>query len=189
MFSSRNIHFAILGIILGATSGYIFAFYQVQSSIPRSLPAAQGSNTPQGHPNVSNDQLQAMFNEALQKNPNDPMLMTRYANFLFDLGRFSEAVDWFQKVIMLEPDNLDVRTDYGTALWNAGQKDKAMATYQGILKNDPKHMATLHNMVIVYLEDRNFPAAEQMLKRMEEIDPKYEGLASLRQRLTELKGK
>ena len=37
MFSSRNIHFAILGIILGATTGYIFAFYQVQSSMPRAL--------------------------------------------------------------------------------------------------------------------------------------------------------
>jgi hypothetical protein len=44
-------------------------------------------------------------------------------------------------------------------------------------------------LVIVYLEDRNFAAAEQTLKRMEEIDPKYEGLASLRQRLNELKGK
>ena len=190
MFTSRNIHFAILGIILGATSGYIFAFYQVRTSTPRSLPAAaQGSGLPQGHPNVSNDQLQSMFKEALQKQPNDPTLMTRYANFLFDLGRFNEAVDWFQKVIALEPNNLDVRTDFGTALWNAGQKDKAMATYQDILKTDPKHMATLHNLVVVYLEDRNFAAAEETLKRMEEIDPKYEGLPSLKQRLSGLKGK
>jgi tetratricopeptide (TPR) repeat protein len=189
MFTSRNIHFAILGIILGATSGYIFAFYQVQSSTPRAAPTAQGSNVPQGHPNVSNDQLQAMFKEALQKNPNDPTLLTRYANFLFDLGRFNEAVEWFQKAVALEPNNLDVRTDFGTALWNAGQKDKAMATYQEILKTDPKHMATLHNLVIVYLEQRNFATAEQTLKRMEEIDPKYEGLAPLRQRLNELKGK
>jgi tetratricopeptide (TPR) repeat protein len=189
MFTARNIHFAILGIILGATSGYIFAFYQVQSSTPRSAPTAQGSNLPQGHPNVSNDQLQAMFKEALQKNPNDPTLLTRYANFLFDLGRFNEAVEWFQKAVALEPNNLDVRTDFGTALWNAGQKDKAMATYQEILKTDPKHMATLHNLVIVYLEERNFATAEQILKQMEEIDPKYEGLAPLKQRLNELKSK
>src|SRR5215470_8886039 len=153
------------------------------------MAAAAGSNLPQGYPNVNNDQLLAMFKEALQKNPNDVTLMTRYANFLFDLGRYNQAVDWFQKVIALEPDNLDVRTDFGTALWNAGQKDKAMATYQDILKTDPKHMATLHNLAVVYLEERNFAAAEQTLKRMEEIDPKYEGLASLRQRLAELKGK
>jgi Tfp pilus assembly protein PilF len=189
MFSSRNIHFAILGIILGGAAGYIFAFYQVQSSMPpRTAPAAQGSNLPSGHPDVSNEQLLKMFAEALAKNPNDTTLMTRYANFLFDLGRFTDAVEWFQKVVALQPDNLNVRTDLGTALWNMGQKDKAMAEYQRILKSDPKHMATLHNLVIVHLEERDFAAAEQVLKQMETIDPKYEGLDPLRKRLAEMKG-
>jgi Tfp pilus assembly protein PilF len=193
MLSSRNIHFALLGIILGSASGYIFAFYQVQSSQPAQGQAVQGpqgsSNLPQGHPNVTNEQLTTMFKEALQKNPNDPTLLTRYANFLFDLGRFNEAVEWFQKVVALQPGNLDVMTDLGTAQWNAAEKDAAMATYQQILKIDPKHMATLHNVVIAYLEDRNVSAAEQTLKKMEQIDPKYEGLDSLRKRLAEVKGK
>jgi tetratricopeptide (TPR) repeat protein len=190
MLTSRNIHFAILGIIIGAASGYVLAFYQVQASMPRSAPtAASGSNMPQGHPDVSNDQLLTMFKEALQKNPNDTTLMTRYANFLFDMGRFNEAVEWFQKVVALQPANLDVRTDLGTALWNAGQKEKAMANYQEILKADPKHMPTLHNLAVVYMEDKDYPKAEQTIKQMETIDPKYEGLDSLRKRLAELKGK
>ena len=189
MFTSRNIHFALLGIILGSAFGYIYAFYQVQSSMPRTLPSQQSSNVPQGHPNVSNEQLLAMFKEALAKNPDDPTLLTKYANFLFDLGRFNEAVEVFQKILSTQPNNLDVRTDFATALWNAGQKDKAMAEYQQILKSDPKHMATLHNLVIVHMEARDFAAAEQVLKQMEQIDPKYEGLEPLRKRLSELKGK
>jgi cytochrome c-type biogenesis protein CcmH/NrfG len=193
MLSSRNIHFALLGIILGSASGYIFAFYQVQSSQPphgQAIQSPQGSaNLPQGHPNVSNEQLATMFKDALQKNPNDTTLLTRYANFLFDLGRFSEAVEVFQKVVSLQPGNLDVKTDLGTAQWNAGDKDAAMSTYQLILKTDPKHMATLHNLVIAYLEDRNVSAAERTLKQMEQVDPKYEGLDSLRKRLAEVKGK
>jgi len=189
MFSSRNIHFAILGIILGSAGGYIFAFYQVEQAMPRTLPAAQSSKTPSGHPDVSNDQLLSMFKEALAKNPNDTTLMTRYANFLFDMGRFSEAVGWFEKVVAAQPANLDVRTDLGTALWNAGQKDKAMAEYQQILRSDPKHVATLHNLVIVHMEERDMGAAEQVLKQLETIDPKYEGLDSLKKRLAELKGK
>jgi tetratricopeptide (TPR) repeat protein len=189
MFSSRNIHFAILGIILGASTGYIFAFYQVQSSTPRTPPSSQGSNMPQGHPNVNNEQLLGMFKAALAKNPNDTTLMQRYANFLFDLGRFNEAVEWFGKVLEVQPNNLDTRTDLGTALWNAGQKDKAMAQYQQILKVDPKHIATLHNLVIVHFEERNFTAAEQVLKQIEAIDPKYEGLEPLKKRLNELTAK
>src|SRR5438874_4250970 len=146
MFSSRNIHFAILGIILGATSGYILAFYQVQASMAPAVSRSQGSNLPSGHPNVSNEQVLAMFKAALEKNPNDTTLMTKYANFLFDTGKYSEAVAWFEKVVALQPDSSDAKTDFGTALWNAGEKDKAMAQYQAALKIDPKHMATLHNL-------------------------------------------
>jgi len=186
MFSSRNIHFAILGIILGATTGYIFAFYQVQSSMPRALP--QASSAPPGHPDVSDEQLVGMVKDALAKNPNDTTLMTRYANFLFDRQRFAEAVDWFQKAIALEPNNLDTRTDLGTALWSAGRKDQAMAEYLHILKVDPKHMATLHNLVIVHLEERNFTEADKVLKQMEAVDPKYEGLEPLKRRLAEVRG-
>jgi Flp pilus assembly protein TadD len=189
MFSSRNIHFAILGIILGASTGYIFAFYQVESSTPRTVPTArsQGGNMPQGHPDVSNDQLVTMFKEALDKNPNDTTLITRYANFLFDLGRFNEAVEWFGKVVAMQPDNVDVRTDLATALFNAGQKDKALAEYQAILQKDPKHIATLHNLAIVYLGERDLTSADGVIKRIEGIDPKYEGLESLKKRLAELK--
>lgn len=182
MFTSRNIHFAILGIILGASSGYILAFYQVQKSMPPPA-ASAGSRAAQGHPDVSDEQLLAMFKEALEKSPNNPELMTRYANFLFNLGKVSESVAWFEKVLALQPNNLDVRADLGTALWNSGQKDKAMAEYQKILSTDPKHLATLHNIVVVHLEERDFTAAEKVLKQMEEIDPKYAGLDSLKKRL------
>jgi tetratricopeptide (TPR) repeat protein len=187
MFSSRNIHFAILGIILGASSGYILAFYRVQSSIPRTLPAASTSGVPAGHPNMSNEEILAKVKEALAANPKDVMLMTRYANFLFDQGKFDEAVDWFRKAVAIAPENLDVRTDLATALWNGGKKDQAMAEYQAILKINPKHMATLHNIVIVRFEERNLAAAEQVIQQMEAIDPKYEGLQPLKSRLAELK--
>jgi Tfp pilus assembly protein PilF len=191
MFSSRNIHFAILGIILGATTGYIFAFYQVQTSMPRMVPAASsgGSNLPEGHPNLSPEEVRRRVEAELAKNPNNTQIMTLYANFLFDRGKFDEAVQWFEKAIAVQPSNLDIRTDMATALWNSGQKDKAMAEYQRILQVDPKHISTLHNLVIVHLEERNFPAAERILKQLEGIDPKYEGLASLKKRLEESKGK
>jgi Flp pilus assembly protein TadD len=113
--------------------------------------------------------------------------MTKYANFLFDSGKFSEAASWFEKVVALQPDSPDAKTDLGTALWNAGQKDKAMEQYQAALKIDPKNMATLHNLTIVYEEDRKLPEAEKVLKQMEAIDPKYEGIDTLKNRLNELK--
>jgi hypothetical protein len=48
-------------------------------------------------------------------------------------------------------------------------------------------MATLHNLVIVHMDERDLAAAEQVLKQMESIDPKYEGLDSLKKRLEALR--
>src|SRR5689334_1358991 len=117
MFSSRNIHFIILGIIIGGAFGYVLAFYQVQASMPpaptTAAAASSGpnSNVPNGHPNVSADQVADMVKAALEKNPNDTTLMTKYANFLFNSGKFSEAVTWFEKVVTLQPDSADAKTD------------------------------------------------------------------------------
>ena len=152
MFTSRNIHFAVLGIVLGASSGYVLAFYQVRKSMPP--PAISSVSSPaQEHSEVSNEQLLAMFKEALERNPNDATLMTRYGGFLFQIGRYNEAVSWFEKVLELQPSNDDVR------------------------------IAMLHGRILVALANSDYPAAGKFLKEMEKVDPKYAGLDSLRKRL------
>src|SRR5437762_5699852 len=93
MLSSRNIHFAILGIILGATSGYIFAFYQIDKNAPEKTRTLARNSDSQGHPNVSNEQVLAMFKTQLEKNPNDVELLSRYGDFLSDIEHYQEAVD------------------------------------------------------------------------------------------------
>jgi tetratricopeptide (TPR) repeat protein len=188
MFSSRNIHFAILGIILGGASGYIFAFYQAQNSIQRAPAAAAATAPPQDHPDVSNEQMVAMFNEALQKNPNDPELMRRYARFLSDTGKFQESIEWFQKLVALNPDNPNAHADIATAYWNMGQKDKALAELEAAAKIDPKNISLARNLFLVQLRMGQTTAAAESLKRIEEVDPKLAGLSELKQQLEEARG-
>jgi len=59
MFSSRNIHLAILGIILGASAGYVAAFYKANSALaPPPLSPNQSQNEmPANHPSVNNEQM------------------------------------------------------------------------------------------------------------------------------------
>ena len=187
MLSSRNIHFAILGIILGATSGYIFAFYQIDQRMPdktKSLPGAADS----GHPNVSDEQVLAMFKSQIEKNPDNPELFSRYGDFLSDTGRFQEAVDAYKKSLSLDPSNLNAQTFMGTALWNMGKKDEAIALYQKSLKTDPNHLPSLYYMAMVDLDrDKNVAAAEEKLAKMEKIDPSQPALKELRQRIDDAK--
>ena len=109
MFTSRNIHFAILGIILGSAFGYIFAFYQVQASMPPPISAA--SQAPANHPEVTNEQMLALFKQALDKNPNEPELLTRYASFMFSLGRYTETAETLQKLLTVKPNDMQTMED------------------------------------------------------------------------------
>jgi Flp pilus assembly protein TadD len=187
MFSSRNIHFAILGIILGSIAGYVFAFYQAYSMSPVPAPTeSAAASSAEEHPDISDEQMLALFKGAIERNPDNPELMTRYANFLFDLQRYAESVEWYRKIVALQPTNIELRTNLATALYNMGRVDEAMAEYQNSLAVDPRHMFTLHNMFIVYIDNKkDFAAAESVLKKMEQIDPAYEGLPALRQKLAE----
>ena len=185
MLSSRNIHFAILGIILGATSGYVFAFYQIDKKIPASAPAAVGSGTaagtPNGHPEVSNDQVLAMFKSELAKDPNNVEVLSRYGDFLSDLERFQDAVDVYKKVLAIDPNDLNVQTYMCTALWNLGKKDEAVAAYQKSLKADPNHIPSLYYMALVDLDTKHdIAAASEKLAKIEKIDPQQPALQELR---------
>ena len=80
MFTSRNIHFAILGIILGASSGYVFAFYRAHNAEPPPITeqqAAQG-DVPSNHPQLNNDQMLAAMKTAVEKDPTQPEVISRY---------------------------------------------------------------------------------------------------------------
>ena len=185
MVSSRNLHFAILGIILGASSGYIFAFYQIEKNIPeKTKTLGGGSSNAQGHPEVSNEQVLAMFKTQIEKNPNDPELWSRYGDFLSDIERFQDAVDAYKKTIALEPENLNAQTFMGTALWNLGKKDEAVAVYERSYKKDPNHVPTLYYLAMVDLDNnKNVAGAAEKLAKIEKIDPNQPALKELRQKI------
>jgi tetratricopeptide (TPR) repeat protein len=184
MLSSRNLHFAVLGIILGATSGYIFAFYQIETKLPDKTRILNRNADNQVHPNVSNDQILAMFKTQLEKNPNDAELLSRYGDFLSDIERYQEAADAYKKVLAIAPDNVNAQTFLGTALWNLGKKSEAIALYQKSLKADPNHVPTLYYLAMVDLDQgKNLDGAEQKLQKIEKIDPNQPALKELRQRI------
>ena len=144
------------------------------------------AGAPQEHPDLTDNQMLELFKGAIERNPDNPELMMRYANFLFDLQRYAESVEWYQKVLAMQPSNIDVRTDMATALWSMGRVDESLAEYQKSLAANPKHMLSLHNVFIIYTDNKkDFAAAETVLKQMEQIDPAYAALPSLRKKLEE----
>src|SRR4029453_18498927 len=111
----RNIHLAILGIILGASAGYVAAFYKANSALtpPPISPDQAQTGMPSGHPNVDNEQMLAAMKQAVEKDPSNPEILTRYAMALLESNHADEAAQWFKKSLDLDPGNADTRSMYG----------------------------------------------------------------------------
>ena len=79
------------------------------------------------------------------------------ANRAFDQRDWPQAVVDYGLAVAGGADNPDVRTDFGTALRNAGQPQKALEQYQIAQREDPRHENSLFNQGVVYAADLNQP--------------------------------
>jgi Flp pilus assembly protein TadD len=184
MFSSRTIHFAILGIILGASTGYVFAFYRAHAAMPPALAETQvESEVPVGHPEVNTEQMLEMMKKAVETDPTQPEVVKRYATALFEAGHFEEAAKWFGKAVELEPNSVDARSMYGAVLWRIGNKDAAAVQLEATLKIDPANIPSLHGLTLLALEKHDAARADQLIKKIQAVEPSYSQLPGLRDRL------
>lgn len=87
----------------------------------------------------------------LEMNEMEEGYLSFHGYLLFDLKRFSEAIEVFEKLVALfSGDNLLNQTNYKIGLANCytRMKDsqKAIEIYQGILIDDPKNITALNNL-------------------------------------------
>lgn len=185
MFSSRNIHLAILGIILGASTAYVIAFYKAHTAAappPLTASVAQG-DVPAGHPQVNSEQMLEAMKKAVEISPDDPEIVSRYAMALFEAGHFEDAEKWFAKAADLGPNSVEARSMYGVVLWRMGNKDAAAAELEAALKLDPRNIPSLHVLTLLALEKRDAARAAQLIQQIETIEPTYKPLPEFRSRL------
>ena len=193
MFTSRNIHFALLGIILGAAIGYVTAFYQAAAAAPPidDHPALASSGEegalPANHPNVDSGEMLELLKKAAEDSPTQPEVLSRYANELFQLGRMEESAVWYGKVVALKPKDNDVRSLYGAVLWRIGRKEEAKTQLQTALNQDPKHVPSMHGLFIIALDSKDVAKATEYVRQIEKSEPDYPGLADLKARLAAAK--
>jgi tetratricopeptide (TPR) repeat protein len=186
MFSSRNIHFALLGVILGASAGYITAFYRAQPLVQAAGPSQP--SMPSNHPDLDAAIMLEELRKAAEANPTSAEILARYGEALFVNDRFSEAETWLAKAVGLAPTDLYVRSMYGVVLWELGRKDEAKTALEAGLKVDPNHIPSLHGLLLLAVETGDKQRANQLLQRIQGVDPNYQGLPAIKARMAEVFG-
>ncbi len=73
------------------------------------------------------------------------------ANWYEDRQQWPQSIAAYQQALAGGLDNPDIRTDYGVALFQSGQPQKALAQYQMAQRMNPAHENSLFNQGSAYL--------------------------------------
>jgi cytochrome c-type biogenesis protein CcmH/NrfG len=167
---------AVFCLVLGLALGYLF-----RGSASPTAQAAAGAGAASDSANAAAQPEKQQQKEALDKavapllgglqtNPNDFGTLVKVANMYYDGQQFPEALKYYERAVAIQPENVDVLTDYGTSFWYTGNADKAIEEFQAALKYQPGRAATLFNLGIVRWQGKNDPkgavqAWEELLRK------------------------
>ncbi len=144
---------------------------------------------PEGHPSVDTALVTQQLTNQAEQNPKDPGAALKLANYLYDQRQYDKSIEWYQRVLALDPKNVNARTDMGTAYFYTGRAQDALEEYRQSLQIDPKHEPTLLNTIIVNLEGTHDVAAAQAAwEKLRKVNPNNPQLASMKEKIDAARG-
>lgn len=139
-----------------------------QQVTPQAQPSAVEEE--HNHPAPSEADIRAAA-ERLKADPENAALNVEMGNILFDGGRFSEAIPYYQKALGREPNNPDVLVDLGVCYFNMEDYRKAQEQFEQALKIDPRHINALYNMGVVSVQFKEINKLIEYWGRLREVAP------------------
>jgi len=187
---------AIVFFAMGCLAGYVGAEYKASNNqqatvvpaggssgpVPTDQGTTQAEGLPKGHPPVDDTAVVKVLQDEAAERPQDPLPALKLANYFYDRQQFGQAIEWYQKVLALDPKSLNAHTDLGTSYFNVGRPEEALREFRKSLEINPEHAQTLFNSIVVNLEGtHDLARAQQAWDRLHALNPRYPGLDRLKQ--------
>lgn len=145
---------ALVCLVVGLVAGYVFHGSAPGGAVVPSVPSS-AANAPVAQQTVQSPEALAQLAKpllaAVKADPNNVDALVQLGNFYFDNRAYAEAITYYTRALELRPEDVNVRTDRGTAYWYSGFPEKAIEDYERSLAYDPNHANTLFNMGVVKL--------------------------------------
>ncbi|MGA8741710.1 MAG: protein kinase [Terracidiphilus sp.] len=122
------------------------------------------------------------FQHALQLDPKDGAAMSGLARSYENSGRTADAERTFQESAALRPDDWLGFNEIGAFYGRQGKYPQAIAAYQHALQITPDNAEVYSNLGSAYIDqggEKNFPLAEDALKKSIALSPGYPAYANL----------
>jgi tetratricopeptide (TPR) repeat protein len=147
-----SIAFALSGILFGVIVGWILGSQQAGTAPAAAAAAPTAAAAPaEGRPPappLDEARLKTLI-AAASSAPADAAPRVQLGNLYFDAERYTDAVQWYEDALRLQPKDANVSTDLGVAYYYTNEPDKAIAQFEKSLAIDPAHTKTMLNMGIV----------------------------------------
>src|SRR5204862_6061227 len=174
-------------VLFGVIVGYMLGVSRTTTSGAEPLPVTATAAQAGAPALVTEQELQGWRN-ILATDPRNGRANVELANRLYDAGRYSDALPYYQQAVTLDPKNVSVNKDYATALYYAGRADEALAQFDKSLALDPRHGPTLFNVGIVKRDARHdAKGAIEVWERLLPSLPEYPDATRVRAMIAEMK--
>jgi len=125
--------------------------------------------------------------EQLKSDADNARLLTQIGNIYYDTQQYATAVEYYQRVLKIAPQDASVRTDMGTAQWYMGNADAAIEQFNLALKYEPSKANTLFNLGIVKWQAKmDVDGAVAAWKKLLAANPNYEARDKVEQLIAQV---
>ncbi len=179
---------AVICLLVGIAAGWFIRGSQTQNQGSTAVPAEMAGAPAAPHANLgaqtptpaelrkAADAQAGPLIEKLKADPGNAELLENLGNIYYDAQQFPAAIEYYQRVLKLHPENTAVRTDMATAYWYTGNADQAIAEFQKSLAYEPNKANTLFNLGIVEWQGKmDIEKAVATWQKLLDTNPKYEG--------------
>ena len=122
-------------------------------------------------PREKQEKLVTDLQQAVQADAGNPELHYKLGNALFDLARYVEAMNAYQKAITLNPEYAAAYCNMGLTLRLLGQLDPAIDTYERAITLEPQDQTSLTNLIAALRAKGDLDTAVTHLQRLAELRP------------------
>jgi cytochrome c-type biogenesis protein CcmH/NrfG len=109
--------------------------------------------------------------------PNDPEALVLMADVSFEQQAFTKALEFYERYLKLEPDDLGARSRYASTLTFMSRFDDAINELNRVLAKEPKNFPALAYVAITYHQKGDVKKARQFGEKALQLAPSEEARA------------
>lgn len=109
------------------------------------------------------------FLKVYKQSEKDFVALSNLGNIYYDNHQDAKAIEFYEKALLVEPQNINLRCDLATCYSNTGNYDRAIQILKENIKINARHEKSHHNLSVILLKNGDSAGSEKEKKIYEEL--------------------